>query len=130
MIGMWSAYAQQYLLVLCLVTSLAFALPITFAPLAWARVMRWRIPADTDLALYFGRCLGLFVLIVEILMLRAGLTGIALVTTFEVLCLVATFMVAVHVVGAIQKVQPWTETAEIGMYSAMLLLTLLFFPPG
>ena len=91
-------------------------------------MMRWRIPANTDLAIYFGRCLGLFVLVVEILMLRAGLTGEAIVTTFEVLTLVATFMIVVHIVGAIQKVQPWTETAEIGIYSGMLLLALLFFP--
>ena len=37
--------------------------------------MRWRIPQDIDLAVYFGRCLGAFILIVEALMLRAALTG-------------------------------------------------------
>ena len=29
---------------------------------------------------------------------------------------------------AIQRIQPWTETAEIGLYSALFLLTLAFFP--
>ena len=29
----------------------------------WARAMQWNIPDDTDLAVYFGRCLGAFILI-------------------------------------------------------------------
>ena len=56
-----------------LATTLVFALPIFLVPLTWARLMRWRIPQDVDLAVYFGRCLGAFILIVEALMLRAAL---------------------------------------------------------
>src|SRR5690606_37786947 len=85
MIGLWSESAQTFLLVLAISTTLVFALPIFLLPLAWARLMRWRIPQDIDLAVYFGRCLGAFILIVEALMLRAALTGEALHTTFEVL---------------------------------------------
>ena len=75
MIGLWSLHAQTYLLVLAISTTLVFALPIFLFPLTWARLMRWRIPQDIDLAVYFGRCLGAFILIVEALMLRAALTG-------------------------------------------------------
>lgn len=128
MIGIWQHANQTFLLGLCIVTTLAFALPITFAPLRWAALMRWRLPADTDLAVYFGRCLGCFILIVEMLMLRAALDGTALVTVFEILTLIFASMVLLHIIGAIQRIQPWTETAEIGLYSALFLLTLAFFP--
>lgn len=90
--------------------------------------MCWCIPADVDLAVYFGRCLGAFILIVEVLMLRAALTGAALHTTFEVLAAVALLMTLVHVHGAIRRIQPWMETLEIVFYAGMLLLTLLFWP--
>ncbi|MBD9676408.1 hypothetical protein IB274_06845 [Pseudomonas sp. PDM18] len=128
MIGMWSAQAQSYLLVLSIATTLVFALPIFLMPLSWARVMQWQLPEHTDLAVYFGRCLGAFILIVEGLMLRAALTGEALATTFEVLAAVAGLMVVVHIYGALRRIQPWTETLETGFYAGMLVLTLLFWP--
>lgn len=128
MIGSWSAHAQTYLLVLSIATTLVFALPIFLAPLLWARLMQWTLPEHTDLAVYFGRCLGAFILIVDALMLRAALTGEALLTTFEVLAAVAGFMVVVHIHGALRRVQPWTETLETGFYAGMLVLTLLFWP--
>jgi hypothetical protein len=98
--------------------------------LAWARAFRWRVPAETDLAVYFGRCLGAFVLILEALMPRAGLTGTGLEFTFQMLLGVATSMVMVHVWGAVRRVQPWTETLEIGMYAGIFALTVLFYPAG
>jgi uncharacterized membrane protein YsdA (DUF1294 family) len=128
MLGLWGAHAQVFLLCLFAVTTIVFALPIFLVPLTWARWFQWRIPEQTDLAVYFGRCLGAFVLIVELLMLRAGLTGEGIAFTFQVLGAVATFMVLVHIWGALLKIQPWTETLEIGMYSGMLLLTILFYP--
>jgi len=128
MLGLWSAWSQAYLLTLVAVTSLVFALPIFLVPLAWARRFGWRIPQDTDLAVYFGRCLGAFVLIVEALMLRAGLSGTGLVFTFQVLLGVAALMVLVHIWGAVQRIQPISETLEIGMYSGMFLLSMLFYP--
>ncbi|WP_152223580.1 hypothetical protein [Pseudomonas sp. SCB32] len=130
MIGLFSTHAQAYLLILSIGTTLVFALPIFLVPLLWARVMQWTLPAQTDLTVYFGRCLGAFILIVEGLMLRAALTGTALVTTFEVLAAVAGFMVVVHIHGALRRIQPWTETVETGFYAGMLVLTLMFWPVG
>lgn len=128
MLGLWSAYAPQYLLILALATSLVFALPIFCIPLIWARLMGWKIPTHTDLAVYFGRCLGAFILILEAMMLRAALTGEAIDMVFEMLAAVAVMMVIVHVYGALRRIQPLSETLEIGFYSAMLVLTLLFWP--
>ena len=130
-IGMWSEYSQGFLWVVMPLTTIAFALPLFVAPLTWSRWFQWRQPGDQDgrnLARYFGRCLGAFVLIVEALMLRAALTGIGLVFTFQVLILVALMMVLVHVRGALEGRQPFIETLEIGMYGGLGLLAVLFFP--
>lgn len=131
MLGIWSAHSQSFLLWLCLGTSLVFALPIFLVPLFWSRLMGWTIPTHTHLATYFGRCLGAFILIVEGLMLRAALTGEAITTVYEILAAVAVLMVLVHVYGAIRRIQPLSETLEIGFYAGMLVLVLLFWPlPG
>ena len=128
MIGLWSTHAQGYLLVLMAVTTVTFALPLFVAPLAWARLFHWRLPGETDLAVYFGRCLGAFVLIVDAVMLRAGATGEGLGFTFQVLLAVATLMIVVHVWGALQRIQPITETLEVCMYAGIFILTILFYP--
>lgn len=128
MIGFWSVYSQELLLWLAIATTLVFALPIFCVPLHWARLMGWTIPQHTHLAIYFGRCLGAFILIVEMLMLRAALTGEALHTVFEVLAGVAVLMIVVHVYGAIRRIQPLSETLEIGFYGGMLALVLLCWP--
>jgi uncharacterized membrane protein YsdA (DUF1294 family) len=128
MVGTWGSHAQAFLLVLMLLTSAAFALPIFLAPLTWARRLGWRVPEDTDLAIYFGRCLGAFILVVELLMLRAVLTGTGLVFTFQVLIAVAVLMTVVHIWGAVQRIQPVSETLEIGMYAGLGFLAVLFYP--
>jgi hypothetical protein len=128
MLGFWGAHARTYLLLLMTVTTAVFALPIFLAPLKWARWFGWRIPQQTDLAVYFGRCLGSFILIVELLMLQAAITGTGLVITFQVLLAVSAFMIVVHAWGALLRIQPLSETLEIGMYSVLALLTVLFYP--
>jgi len=128
MLGLWGAYAQVYLLFLMAATTAVFALPIFLVPLKWARWFGWTIPQQTDLTVYFGRCLGAFILIVELLMLRAAVSGTGLIFTFQVLLAVAAFMIVVHVWGALLRIQPISETLEIGMYSGLALLTILFYP--
>jgi hypothetical protein len=128
MLGLWNAHAQTYLLVVVATTTPAFALPIFLVPLRWARVLGWRVPEHTDLAVYFGRCLGAFVLIIEALMLRAGLTGEGLLYAYQVIAAVAAMMVLVHIWGALQRIQPLLETLEIGMYGGLGILALLFWP--
>jgi hypothetical protein len=128
MLSIWSDSAADYLLVLTVASTLVFALPIFLVPLTWARLMGWRIPMQTDLAVYFGRCLGAFILILEAMMLRAALTGEAIHTVFQLLAATALMMIVVHVYGALRRIQPLSETLEIGFYAGLLLLTLLFWP--
>lgn len=55
LLGVWADQAGVFLAWLCAITTVVFAVPITFFPLRWARLMRWRIPAETQLTVYFGR---------------------------------------------------------------------------
>jgi hypothetical protein len=128
MIGIWFQHAQAFLLALGVGTALLFSLPISLAPLRWARMVGWSIPEDRDLSLYFGRCLGAFALVLNLFMLRAGLTGAHLVATFEFMTLIWATMIDVHVVGALQGVQPILETYEIAFWIALVGLTTLFWP--
>ena len=128
MIGMYSSHSQLYLLVLASITSLVFALPLLLVPLTWARLMQWKIPGDTDLAVYFGRCLGAFVVGVDAMGFLGAFYPQRQQAIFEVLYFVSISMIAVHVYGAWRKIQPMTETIEIAFYALLLLLTLLFQP--
>lgn len=128
MIGVWAEHAKTFILVLAIATTAFFVIPISFAPLRWARLMLWKIPEQTDLAVYFGRCLGAFGLIFEIFMFRAGLTGVGLSLVFEFMMLLWAFMVVVHIAGAIQRLQPITETLEIGFWALLIVLTTAFWP--
>ena len=128
MLGIWGAHAQTYLFFLMAVTTIVFALPIFLVPLRWAEWFGWKVPQQTDLAVYFGRCLGAFILIVELLMLQAAVNGTGLTFTFQILLAVLAFMIVVHVWGALLRIQPVSETLEIGMYSGLALLTVLFYP--
>lgn len=128
MIGIWSESAQRFLLILASLTTLFFAIPLFLAPLKWARLMLWRVPVETDLAVYFGRCLGAFALVFEFLMFRAGLYGTAITVTFETILIFWVFMVAVHLWGWIKGIQPITETLEIGFWLLLVALTLACWP--
>ena len=37
-------------------------------------------------------------------------------------------MFVIHIVGALQRVQPITETIEIGFWALLILLTAAFWP--
>ena len=73
MIGIFAPHAQNFVLLLAVVTTVAFAIPILLTPMRWAKLMLWNVPDQTDLAVYFGRCLRAFALIFEAFMFRAGI---------------------------------------------------------
>jgi len=113
MIGTWSEFAQQYLIARAILTSVTFTIPLFFVPISWAKVLQWNIPADTDLAVYFGRCLGGVGLAICALALHAGITGQAVATVFNLLFGVFILLTIAHIWGAIKRIQPIAETLEI-----------------
>lgn len=128
MIGMFSEHSSTFLRVTAVLTALAFSIPIGFAPLAWARAFRWTVDAQPDLALYFGRCLGMLALIHSLAAWHVAGQAHLQPFFFAMLIGITVLLALVHVVGAMQKVQPWTETAEIPFWGGLALLALLFYP--
>lgn len=128
MVGMWSEHAQTFLLVFGTVGAIAFAVPIFLMPLAWARAFRWKLPDDTDLAVYFGRCLGVLALVLTGFVLRAGMNREGIVLVFQFAISVFVGMTLVHIWGAIRRIQPITETVEIAFWAGLILLGLLYYP--
>ena len=125
---MWSEPASSFLLVFGLVAGIVFAIPILVAPLAWARAFRWNLPDDTDLAVYFGRCLGVLAVVLSAFAIRAGVTGDGVQQMFRIVIPVFVGMTLVHVWGAIRGTQPLSETIEIIFWAGLILLGLLFCP--
>ena len=128
MLGAYAQYSQHYITTLMIVTTLFFALPIFLAPIAWARMMGWTLPEHRHLAIYFGRCLGAFILVVEATMLRSATTGTSFSYAFDILFVVFSLMFVVHVYGALKRIQPLSETLEIGFWAVLFVLNVLFYP--
>lgn len=130
MLGIWSPHYQQYLLVFSISTAFLFSIPLFLAPLHWARLMLWNIPHDTDLTVYFGRCLGALALVINLIIILAAVKGEGIDIIFHGLNLLMSLMVGLHIYGAIKGIQPITETVEIGFWFALLLVNLCFQPVG
>ena len=128
MIGIWAAHAQTFLVVFGVVAGLVFALPIFLVPLVWARAFRWNLPADSDLAIYFGRCLGVLAVVLAGFSIRSGVTGVGVELMFQLMIPVFIGMTLVHIAGALQRIQPMTETIEIGFWAGLIFLGLAFYP--
>jgi len=128
MIGIWSEHSQQYLFYFGILTLALFCIPLFFKPLLWARLMLWKIPEDTDLTVYFGRCVGGLGLVIDFAVIRASMTGEGLQLVFGSLYVLLILMIIVHIYGAIKRIQPMTETLEIGLWAGLLVLNLCFHP--
>src|SRR3972149_8170611 len=80
----------------------AFGMPLFLSPLRWARALRWRVPADTDLAVYLGRPLGAVAVALSAGALRAARRPAEQRTMVEVGFLTGALLAAVHIWGAVQ----------------------------
>ncbi len=128
MIGLFASSSSTFLRVVAVLVTLAFSIPICLAPLSWARMFRWQVDAQPNLALYFGRCLGAVALVLSWAAWHAAVTPALQPFYFTMFISITALMALVHLVGAIQKVQPWTETAEIPFWAGLSILGLMFFP--
>jgi hypothetical protein len=79
---------------------------------------------------FLGRSLGMLLCVVGAYAFRVAGLPRAQPFFFELLILILLGMLALHIHGAIAKVQPWTETAEIALWVVLILATLAFYPTG
>ena len=108
----------------------AFGIPLLVAPMSWARLMRWEIPPPGQLVIFLGRSLGLLICVVGAYAFKAAGTPQAQPFFFQLILWLFVGMIGLHVYGAIKRVQPITETIEIGLWVVLLLVTLAFYPAG
>lgn len=127
-VGVWSEHVDSYLMVVTAFTVFVFSLFLFFKPLLWARFFQWKIPEDTDLTVYFGRCLGAFAIMTDALFLRVIYTGVGADIALEFFTGFCVFMIGVHIWGAIKGTQPMIETLEIGFWILLVVLGGLFYP--
>jgi hypothetical protein len=126
--GVWGAHASDFLVALGIGSLVLLAVPLIVAPLGWARILRWNIPGDTDLAVYFGRCLGAVACVLAGGALIAAGTP-QLQPFFYLLCMsVFTLMIAIHIFGAWRGIQPLSESLETGVWLILLILAVLTYP--
>lgn len=101
-----------------------YALPLVLAPLRWARWFRWPVPADTRLVNYYGRCVGVLAMVVLGQILYGAVFAAAQPTALTLVAVIGGLMAALHSYGALRRVQPWTEDAEIVLYLGATVLAL------
>jgi hypothetical protein len=106
----------------------AFGVSLFLDPYRWARGFRWRPEAETDVGLYFGRCLGAVAIGYGVEGLRAASDPGAAQTWFRATEAAAWLLAAVHVRGMLEGRQPVTETIEIPGWAAMAVGARRFAP--
>ena len=130
MIGIWGSHTSIFLQVMAIFSLLVFTLPIFLAPLKWAEILRWSLPEDPALAVYFGRCLGGVGCVINGFALYVS--GEPALQPFFLQIAIGIFAILtwVHILGAVQRIQPITETIEIAFWGALIVLALCFYPVG
>ena len=113
------AVASWFLLIVTVSFSLLYALPLLFMPLRWARWFRWPLPeGNPALTVYFGRCLGGLAQATILVTVRAIPDPKAHLAFIDLISLVCGIMTVLHLWGALERSQPWTEHVEILTYGA------------
>ena len=95
-----------------------FALPLLLDPYRWARAFGWRREPETDVGLYFGRCLGAVATATCLQATRAARDPARHRSFFEFAELAGWLLAAVHLRGLLERRQPPIEHAEIAGYAA------------
>jgi hypothetical protein len=130
MLGIWNEYSSIFLIAFATLILVAFTLPMLFAPLRWAQVLLWRIPDHTDLAVYFGRSLGVAGTGIAFMCLLASQHSIVQPIVYDGLIAISAIFTVTHIHGAVRKIQPITETLEIGFWFGLMLLQIAVYPSG
>jgi predicted acyltransferase len=113
--------ARMYLRGAGLLFLIVFALPLLLHPYGWARRFGWRREPETDVGLYFGRCLGAVATALCVQCLRASREPSKHRSLFGVMELAGWLLSLVHLRGLLERRQPPIEHAEIVGYAASAL---------
>ena len=112
---------RSFLVIAGLGTLVAFGLPILLTPVRWARVFQWEIPDDVRLVRYFARSLGCIAVPLGAVAVYLGLQPEPPREFLLVVIGSTALLTVMHVVGALERAQPWTETVEICFWFALTI---------
>ena len=107
-----------------------FALPLLLDPYRWARAFGWSSEPETDVGLYFGRCLGAVATAACVQGARAARRPEQHRSLFQFLEIGGWLLAAVHLRGLLERRQPPVEHAEIVGYAAVAAAARRFMPPS
>ncbi|HEX8207892.1 MAG TPA: hypothetical protein VF587_17640 [Solirubrobacteraceae bacterium] len=110
------------------VVQTAFGLSLFLDPYGWSKVFRWGSEPQTDVGLYFGRCLGALAIGYGVEGFRAGRDPEQGRGWFRATETGGWLLAAVHVRGLLEGRQPWTEHAEIPGWAALAVGARRFAP--
>jgi hypothetical protein len=105
-----------------------FALPLLLDPYRWARAFGWKKEPETDVGLYFGRCLGAVATATCVEGVRAARDPERHRSFFRFAELAGWLLAAVHLRGLIERRQPPIEHAEVAGYSAFAIAARRYRP--
>jgi hypothetical protein len=128
MIGLWNTYLHIYLYVVAVAILIGFGIPLLFVPIQWARIFRWEIPEQKQLAAFLGRTVGVFLIVLAVFAFKAANTPAVQPFFFDLLLWIISGSILIHVYGAIKKAQPITETLEILVWVLLFFVTIAFYP--
>jgi hypothetical protein len=105
-----------------------FALPLLLDPYRWARWFGWKPEPETDVGLYFGRCLGALATAGCVQAARAARDPREHRSFFGWAEVAGWLLAAVHLRGLVERRQPPIEHAEIAGYSLFAIAMRRFAP--
>jgi hypothetical protein len=120
--------SRRFAAVLASLFGPAFALPLLLDPYRWARAFGWRREPETDVGLYFGRCLGALATASCVQAARAARDPERHRSYFEFVEIAGWLLAAVHLRGLLERRQPPIEHAEIIGYSAVAAVARRYMP--
>lgn len=121
--------SRAFLLVAGVGFMVAFAVPLFVDPYWWARRFGWDTGPETDLGVYFGRCLGAVALALALAALVASQAPARYRSLFNLIAGVSALVAVVHLRGLIEDSQPVVEHVETATYAGIGLLALWCRPP-
>jgi hypothetical protein len=122
--------ARRFAAVVAYGLGAVFAIPLLLDPYRWARAFGWPREPETDVGLYFGRCLGALTTAACVQAGRAARDPRRHRSYFQFAELSAWLLAAVHLRGLLERRQPPIENAEIAGFAAFAVAARRVRPGG
>jgi hypothetical protein len=114
--------ARVFLLVFGALFLAVFAIPLFADPYWWADRFGWDTRTHTDLATYFGRCLGAVAIGITATAAWASRAPAEHRRLFDVIVIAAVMLAVVHLRGLFEADQPLVEDLEVLLYGGFAAL--------